>query len=71
MTPAQAYAAVREVIPDDKSLRPTLEALKKPLGSLVQCHGYGACMDAGMYDNERAQNLYKNSTNQSQVLAAP
>lgn len=46
MTPAQAYTAVRETVPNDKFLRPTLDALKKPLGSMVQCHGFGACMDA-------------------------
>ena len=48
LTPAQAYSAVRETVPNDKYLRPMLEALKKPLGSLVQCHGFGACMDAAM-----------------------
>ena len=48
MTPAQAYSAVRETVPNDNFLRPTLESLKKPLGSLVQCHGFGACMDSAM-----------------------
>lgn len=48
MTPAQAYSAVREAVPTDKYLRPTLDALKKPLASLVQCHGFGACMDTAM-----------------------
>ena len=49
MTPAQAYSAVRETVPNDRFLRPALEALKKPLSSLVQCHGFGACMDTAMY----------------------
>ena len=48
MTPAQAYSAVRETVPSDDFLRPALQTLKKPLGSLVQCHGFGACMDAAM-----------------------
>ncbi|KAK3049821.1 hypothetical protein LTR09_008997 [Extremus antarcticus] len=49
LTPAQAYMAVRGNVPDERWLRPTLESLKKPLGSLVQCHGFGACMDAPMF----------------------
>ncbi|KAK3691302.1 hypothetical protein LTR37_018708 [Vermiconidia calcicola] len=48
MTPAQAYSAIRETIPNQRYLRPSLELLKKPLASLVQCHGFGACMDAAM-----------------------
>ncbi|KAK5165562.1 uncharacterized protein LTR77_009091 [Saxophila tyrrhenica] len=49
LTPAQAYTAVRSNIPSEKWLRPTLDSLKTPLSSLVQCHGFGACMDAPMF----------------------
>ena len=48
LTPAQAYSAVRQMVPKESYLRPALEALKKPLGSLTQCHGFGACMDTEM-----------------------
>jgi hypothetical protein len=48
MTPAQAYTAIRNNVPNERYLRPTLEMLKKPLASLVECHGFGACMDAPM-----------------------
>lgn len=48
MTPAEAYSAIRQSIPTGQYLRPTLEALKKPLGDIVVCHGYGACVDANV-----------------------
>ena len=46
LTPAQAYSAIRETVPSDEYLRPVLEELKNPLGSLVHCLGFGAVMDA-------------------------
>lgn len=52
VTPAQAYAAVRETVPNDDYLRPVLEALKKPLGNLVKCFGFGAGMDSTLYEND-------------------
>ena len=45
MTPAQAYSAIRETVPNESYLQPTLEALKKPLASQMECRGFGACMD--------------------------
>ena len=48
ITPAQMYSAIRETIPNDDFLRPTLEALKKPLSSLVQCQSFGSCLETAM-----------------------
>lgn len=49
LTPAQAYSAIRECVPSDDHLRPTLEALKVPLAPFVQCSGFGAWMPADTF----------------------
>lgn len=49
VTPAQAYSTIRQEVPSEAFLVPVLEALKVPLGSLVQCSGFGAYMTAEMF----------------------
>lgn len=49
LTPAQAYAAIRQEISNDEMLRPVLEALKVPLAGIVQCLGFGAVMPTPMF----------------------
>ncbi|WPH04628.1 Hypothetical protein R9X50_00752100 [Acrodontium crateriforme] len=44
ITPAQAYAAIKEGVPSEELLRPTLDLLKAPLSGLVGCQGFGALM---------------------------
>lgn len=65
-----AYSAIREAIPSDDFLRPMLEAMKTPLGSLVHCVGIGACMDAPMYVNLLILTPTVEGANIEQVLAA-
>ncbi|KAK4892951.1 hypothetical protein LTR27_008679 [Elasticomyces elasticus] len=46
LTPAMAYAAIKQELPSNEFLKPVLEALKIPLANLVQCSGLGAWMPA-------------------------
>ena len=48
LTPAMAYSAIRQEVPNDGALRPVLDALKVPLSSMVQCGGFGSWMPADM-----------------------
>lgn len=73
VTPAQAYSAVRNTVPNEKFLRPTLEALKQPLGAITKCQGFGAGMDAVLYVSLRFKLRLReraHSLTRSQVLAA-
>lgn len=49
ITPAQAYSATREAVPNDAFLRPVLELLKEPLGKLVHCAHFGSYMDTMVF----------------------
>lgn len=49
ITPAQAYSAVREAVPNDAFLRPVLESLKQPLGRLVHCAHFGSLLSTTLF----------------------
>ena len=49
MTPAQAYSAIRKSVLTSGRLREVLSALREPLGSLVECFGFGAVMPADKF----------------------
>ncbi|KAF2723930.1 hypothetical protein K431DRAFT_282624 [Polychaeton citri CBS 116435] len=49
ITPSQAYSAIKDRLPNNDYLRPTLEALKEPLGSLVNCYGFGAVLSTELF----------------------
>lgn len=49
ITPAQAYSAVREAVPDEAFLQPMLDMLKAPLGKLVRCTHFGSLLDTGLF----------------------
>lgn len=50
ITPAQAYAVVKQNLPSVDLLRPVLEALKEPLGLVVTCYGFGATMPTETFE---------------------
>lgn len=47
LTPAQAYAAVRDSVPGPAFVRPVLDALKGTLGGMVECRHFGSVVEAG------------------------
>lgn len=49
MTPAQAYSAIRQNVASDADLRPTLDALKVPLGCIIECRGYGSVIPSDQF----------------------
>lgn len=49
MTPAQAYKAIQESVPDAAYVKPVMEALKVLLAPHVACFGFGAVMPAAAF----------------------
>ena len=44
MTPAQAYSAIRESVPDAAYVKPVMERLRVLLAPHMTCFGFGAVM---------------------------
>ena len=49
ITPAQAYSALRNSVPSERLLQPALDALKGPLGGIVECRGFGTVMPTQVF----------------------